>query len=151
MVPVCCSRGLLSCSLFIVGRVFIVVVGGAIRETEPLPDHSPCFEVVGSQTVSLSLVDSRRHQSVRSLSKPCATHRNIDGRLHRSDSSGSTDATLSKRLTSGPGRRLPDPNCRHLDAMVSELQVQDKAPIDGRPFTEVERSCVVRALGTEHH
>lgn len=93
----------------------------------------------------------QRHKSVRSLSKLCSTHRNIHGWPHQSDSSVSTDATLYKWLTSGQERRLRDPNCRHLDAMVSELKVQDSVLIDGGHFTEVERSYVVLAVGTEHH
>lgn len=92
-----------------------------------------------------------RHKSVRSLLKPCATHRNLHGRLLQSDSSGSTDGTLYKRPTSGHQRRLRGPNCRHLDAMVSELKVQDSVLIDGGHLTEVERSRVALAAGTEHH
>lgn len=50
------SRGVHSCSLFIAARVFIMG-GGAVRETDPVSGHNPCFGVVGSQNVSLSVYE----------------------------------------------------------------------------------------------
>lgn len=55
------------------------------------------------------------------------------------------------RLTSTQKRRLRDLNRRHLGEMVSRLKVQDTVFIDGEHFTEVKRSYLVMAVGTERH
>lgn len=58
------------------------------------------------------------------------------------------DRTLYERLTSRQERRLRDLKRWHLDALVSELKVQNTGFIDGEHITEVKRSYVVTAA---HH